>query len=71
LPRSESVRRIVVSAPGYVTQSREVQPRADAELVISLKRLEGSPPRAITPAPAPPPAGTPTRRLKGPMETKL
>jgi hypothetical protein len=42
LPKSETPVKIVIRADGYVTETREVKPILDGELVVSLKKARGS-----------------------------
>ncbi|MFS8067443.1 MAG: PEGA domain-containing protein, partial [Byssovorax sp.] len=83
LPRSEGAHTLVISAPGYETETRSIEARADTLLSLSLRKHESPTRRPVAPAstaraasPTPPPAATeatpPTaKKLKGPVETDL
>jgi hypothetical protein len=68
LPRGNETHKIIFSAPGFVSQTREVRATTDGDIVVTLEK-----PRAVkhggTKAPGTKPPGTKTKR--GPVEEDL
>ena len=60
LPRGEALHKLVIRAPGYAAESREVSAREDTALAVVLHHADAGA--------GPAPQG---RRLKGPVETSL
>jgi hypothetical protein len=72
LPRGGEIHQLVVSAPGYVTLTRELTATSDAELALSLKRAPASAVPSTKRQPSKPSATTDkSKPLKGPMEKEL
>jgi serine/threonine-protein kinase len=80
LPRGERVHKLVVHAPGYAAEARDLGAQEDAAIAIALHReARDAPrvapgklgPRPAAPAPAPDAPPPPPKKLGGPMETKL
>jgi tRNA A-37 threonylcarbamoyl transferase component Bud32 len=63
LPRGTVVHKLVVSAPGYVTETREITPMTDGDIVVSLEKHRVHHPKGTKPS------GTKTKR--GPVEEDL
>ena len=65
VPRDERAHALVISAPGYETETRSIEARADTLLSLSLRKQESPPGRVVAPAvtaraapPTPPHAAT-------------
>jgi eukaryotic-like serine/threonine-protein kinase len=67
LPSGDGVRRVVVSADGYVTEAREISAQDDVTLSVSLRKQ----PIHAAPRPSEAPPSRPPIHVKGPWENDL
>jgi hypothetical protein len=68
LSRGNETHKLVFSAPGYVTQTREVRATTDGDILVTLEK-----PRAVRPVGPKPPGAKPpgVKTKRGPVEDDL